>query len=243
MDDLISRKRALEEMTFSGGIEQDGVLYVPLRDVNNHLKSLPSEAYLQTIATERYEDLCKYFGSQADFILTDRQEFKRWLERVKWHVKKVDELTRRSEDEWCTDCPAYDHEKHYCPRFRKVIRRTVQEIQEERIPEHSAWFRISETLVDESKGDITAEQAVEKIRDYLKRMEKPEQKKDEWIPCSKRLPENDEYVLATTAWEDVTMAERVDDTYWYIHEGYTNATIDDVVAWMPKPEPYGGEQE
>lgn len=70
----------------------------------------------------------------------------------------------------------------------------------------------------------------------------PEQKKDEWIPCNKRLPENDEYVLATTAWEDVTMAERLDDTYWYIHEGYTNATIDDVVAWMPKPEPYRGEQ-
>ena len=82
MNDSISRKQALEEMTFSCGIEQDGVLYVPLRDVNNHLKSLPSEAYLQTIATERYEDLCKYFGSQADFILTDRQEFKRWLERV-----------------------------------------------------------------------------------------------------------------------------------------------------------------
>lgn len=40
--DLIDRKRALEEMTFSGGIEQDGVLYVPLRDVNKHLKNLPS---------------------------------------------------------------------------------------------------------------------------------------------------------------------------------------------------------
>lgn len=40
--DLIDRKRALEEMTFSSGIEQDCVLYVPLRDVNNHLKSLPS---------------------------------------------------------------------------------------------------------------------------------------------------------------------------------------------------------
>lgn len=42
MMDLIDRKRALEEMTFSSGIEQDGVLYVPLRDVNNHLKNLPS---------------------------------------------------------------------------------------------------------------------------------------------------------------------------------------------------------
>ena len=54
--------------------------------------------------------------------------------------------TQPEVDEWCTNCPAYDHEKHYCPRFKKVIRRTVQEIEEERIPEHSAWFRISETL-------------------------------------------------------------------------------------------------
>lgn len=42
MNDLISRKQALEEMTFSDGIEKDGVLYVPLRDVNNHLRNLPS---------------------------------------------------------------------------------------------------------------------------------------------------------------------------------------------------------
>lgn len=62
-----------------------------------------------------------------------------------------------------------------------------------------------------------------------------------WIPCSERLPEDDEIVLATTAWGDVTIAERIyppiDDTCWFINDGNTNATIDDVVAWMPLPEP------
>lgn len=147
MDDLISRKRALEEMTFSSGIEQDGVLYVPLRDVNKHLKNLPSEAYLQTIATERYEDLCEYFGGREDPILTDRREFKRWLDRVRWHVKKVDELARRSEDEWCTDCPAYDHEEHNCPRYNRVIRETVEEIRNMEKPERKkgTWLQIIET--------------------------------------------------------------------------------------------------
>lgn len=105
MDDLISRKRALEEMTFSSGIEKDCVLYVPLRDVNNHLKSLPSEAYLQTIATERYEDLCEYFGDRESIILTDQKEFKKWLERVRWHVKKVDELARQLESISCSEIP------------------------------------------------------------------------------------------------------------------------------------------
>ena len=39
----------------------------------------------------------------------------------------------------------------------------------------SALFRISETLVDESKQHITAEQAVKKIREYLRQTD-----------CSKR---------------------------------------------------------
>ena len=67
-----------------------------------------------------------------------------------------------------------------------------------------------------------------------------------WISCSEKLPENDECVLATTAWGDVTIAERVyppiNDTCWFIHDGNTNATIDNVVAWMPLPEPYRGDR-
>lgn len=73
-------------------------------------------------------------------------------------------------------------------------------------------------------------------------VEKPEQR---WIPCSEMLPENDKRVLATTAWEEVTIAEQIyppiNDTCWFIHDGNTNATIDDVVAWMPLPESYKGE--
>ena len=32
-------------------------------------------------------------------------------------------------DEWCTDCKEYDKEKHCCPRWNKVIRKTVEEMQ------------------------------------------------------------------------------------------------------------------
>lgn len=41
-NDLISRKSALEGMRFSGGLEADGILYVPLRDVREYLRNLPS---------------------------------------------------------------------------------------------------------------------------------------------------------------------------------------------------------
>lgn len=66
----------------------------------------------------------------------------------------------------------------------------------------------------------------------------------QWIPCDKRMPKYDEYVLATTAWGDVTIAERLkpEETFsscgWFIHEGHTNAENEDVIAWMPLPEPY-----
>ena len=59
-----------------------------------------------------------------------------------------------------------------------------------------------------------------------------------WIPCSERLPEIDEMVLATTVWDDVTIACRIGVDEWFIHEGGTNATTEDLLAWMPLPEPY-----
>ena len=35
-------------------------------------------------------------------------------------------------DEWCTDCKEYDSEKHCCPRFNKVIRQAMKDVQPER---------------------------------------------------------------------------------------------------------------
>lgn len=33
-------------------------------------------------------------------------------------------------DESCDDCPLYDHDKHNCPRFNKVIPRTIAEARQ-----------------------------------------------------------------------------------------------------------------
>lgn len=32
-------------------------------------------------------------------------------------------------DEWCKDCKEYDKKKNYCPRFNRVIRRTLEEAE------------------------------------------------------------------------------------------------------------------
>ena len=39
-------------------------------------------------------------------------------------------------DEWCTDCKEYDTENHRCPRWNKVIRRTLEENQ----PKQGEWI-------------------------------------------------------------------------------------------------------
>ena len=51
------------------------------------------------LAQERYQDLIDYFGDEeeAKTILEDRKEFNAWLERLKWHVKRADELARELE--------------------------------------------------------------------------------------------------------------------------------------------------
>lgn len=34
-------------------------------------------------------------------------------------------------DEWCHDCKEYDHERHCCPRWNKVIREALKDAQPE----------------------------------------------------------------------------------------------------------------
>jgi len=50
----------------------------------------------EDIAQERYKDLCEYFGGAKD-ILKSREDFKAWLERIKWHIRKAEELYEKYE--------------------------------------------------------------------------------------------------------------------------------------------------
>ena len=62
-----------------------------------------------------------------------------------------------------------------------------------------------------------------------------------WIPVSERLPEKNVEVLVTTEWDCITIGEMFSDNDWFIHEGATNANVDEIKAWMPLPEPYKAE--
>ena len=67
----------------------------------------------------------------------------------------------------------------------------------------------------------------------------PDQK---WIPCSERLPEENEVVLTQAQFKDdvkMAVSSRVDFNYW---TGWGTREIN-IVAWMPLPEPYKENQD
>ena len=59
------------------------------------------------------------------------------IEIVKQEAEKYEECYKD-----CGDCEAYNKEKHHCPKFCKVIKETVKEIEEN----HNGWIPCSERL-------------------------------------------------------------------------------------------------
>ena len=63
-----------------------------------------------------------------------------------------------------------------------------------------------------------------------------------WISCKEQLPKAQGEVLLTYH-DEVTIGWLYEDGTWAIYEGESNAQADEVVAWMPLPEPYKGVTE
>ena len=62
-----------------------------------------------------------------------------------------------------------------------------------------------------------------------------------WIPVSERLPEKDEVVLITNKWHEVDKALYIGDEMFDIIINYLQK--EEVIAWMPLPQPYKAESE
>ena len=62
------------------------------------------------------------------------------IEIVKQEAEQYEECYKD-----CEQCEAYDKEKHHCPKFCKVIKETVKEIEEN----HNGWIPCSERLPEE----------------------------------------------------------------------------------------------
>lgn len=65
----------------------------------------------------------------------------------------------------------------------------------------------------------------------------------EWIPCSEKLPANDDWVIISVLDEVGDTPYRYSDFGWYLEAAkcwiVESEQRTDVVAWMPLPKPYG----
>lgn len=90
--DLISRERAIKEMAFSGGINVDGILYVPLKDVNKHLQNLPS------VQPERKKGRWKHVDP-----ITEAISPKGWMP---WYCSECGVGVGKHQTTFCPNCGA-----------------------------------------------------------------------------------------------------------------------------------------
>ena len=71
--------------------------------------------------------------SHVDFDSTIQNSLDNFLKAI---TNEAIEIVKQEAEQYeecykdCGDCEAYDKEKHYCPKFCKVIKETVKEIEE-----------------------------------------------------------------------------------------------------------------
>lgn len=75
------------------------------------------------------------------------------IEIVKQEAEQYEECYKD-----CGDCEAYNKEKHHCPKFCKVIKETVKEIEEN----HNGWIPCSERLPGNVSTVILQVEEIEK---------------------------------------------------------------------------------
>ena len=86
MNDLIDRQAALN-MKFSEGYNNDGVIFVPLRDVTEWIKNLPTVQPKHNAEVSKMEIVhckdCKYYGR------ADKRKFYRGSDCLNKHIDTI----------------------------------------------------------------------------------------------------------------------------------------------------------
>ena len=87
--------------------------------------------------------------SHVDFDSTIQNSLENFLKAI---TNEAIEIVKQEAEQYeecykdCGDCEAYNKEKHHCPKFCKVIKETVKEIEEN----HNGWISVKERLPEKA---------------------------------------------------------------------------------------------
>lgn len=134
IESLLDDLKKLQTYKLSEG---DEMVLVDIEDVADvlvkHIKAKEKQpnACENTCEIERKSNDMIYKQNAIDIVTF---ECGKWKGLAKEIAKQINALPSAQPeihlDEWCVDCKEYDHDKHCCPRYNKVIRRTVKELRE-----------------------------------------------------------------------------------------------------------------
>ena len=100
------------------------------------------QAVFEKIIEKLEEEKMSYFLTIAN---TGDEKLDYAYEQVGDALDKAIEIIKQEAEQYeecykdCGECEAYEKEKHYCPKFCKVIKETVKEIEEN----HNDWIPCS----------------------------------------------------------------------------------------------------
>ena len=199
--------------------------------IDFHCRPLEQEPTTKNdLAQERYQDLIEYFGEEkvAKTILESRKEFKAWLERLRWHVKRADELARELE---------------------QLKGTTKNDLGVDAVSRKAVINQIFYST--DNNGDVVLGSA---LRERIARLPSVTPQEPRWIPVSERLPEEyGEYLITWTTSQSkrqfIGISEgEVTSEYdhehnrfkfeWLLEDYVKNYPNVKVTAWMPLPKPF-----
>ena len=107
------------------------------------------QAVFEKIIEKLEEEKMSYFLTIAN---TGDEKLDCTYEQVGDALDKAIEIVKQEAEQYeecykdCGDCEAYNKEKHHCPKFCKVIKETVKEIEEN----HNGWISVKERLPEKA---------------------------------------------------------------------------------------------